>query len=46
MDDDTISNFIAGIAGTLIPSGHLILWVDMFHLCSGIRRWLDGTTLT
>ena len=46
MDADTISNFIAGIAGALIPSGHLILWVDKFYLCSGILPWLNGTKLT
>ena len=46
MDDDTITNFIAGIARALIPSGHLVLWVDKFHLCSGIHTWLDDTTLT
>lgn len=46
MDGDTITNFIAGIARALIPSGHLILWVDKFHLCSGIRPWLDDAKLT
>ena len=39
MDDDTIARFIAGIARVLIPSGHLFLWVDKFHLCSGIGHW-------
>lgn len=39
MDDATIARFIAGIARVLIPSGHLFLWVDKFHLCSGVGHW-------
>ena len=45
MDDETISKFIAGIEAALIPSGHLILWVDKFHLCSGIGPWCRGLRL-
>ena len=41
MDEDTIARFIAGIARVLIPSGHLFLWVDKFHLCSGVRHWTE-----
>ena len=36
MSQQTISEFIAGISATLIPSGHLFLWVDKFHLCTGV----------
>ncbi|MDE0343008.1 MAG: DNA methyltransferase [Deltaproteobacteria bacterium] len=43
MNEETISEFVAGISSALIPSGHLFLWVDKFHLCKGIRTWLgDG----
>ncbi len=45
MTEDTISGFIKGIDRSLIPSGHLFLWVDKFHLCQGIRGWFEGTDL-
>ena len=45
MTEATISHFVRGIDRALIPSGHLFLWVDKFHLCQGVRPWLDGTSL-
>ncbi len=45
MTEEIIKNFIQGIDKTLIPSGHLFLWMDKFHLCTGFLDWLDGTTL-
>ncbi len=45
MDEDTIRTFIRGIADALLPSGHLFLWMDKFHLCTGFAEWLEGTTL-
>lgn len=45
MPEDMIANFVRGIDRALIPSGHLFLWVDKFHLCQGVRPWLDGTNL-
>ena len=39
MSEETIGEFIAGIATALIPSGHLFLWVDKFHLCTGVEPW-------
>ena len=45
MTEDVIGRFIRGIDRALIPSGHLFLWVDKFHLCQGVRDWLDGTGL-
>lgn len=41
MSEDTILHFIGGIAKVLAPSGHLMLWVDKFHLCTGVRGWLE-----
>ncbi len=41
MNEDTILRFIDGIAKALTPSGHLMLWVDKFHLCTGVRGWLE-----
>lgn len=45
MSEDTIYQFVRGIDRVLIPSGHLFLWVDKFHLCQGIRDWFEGTGL-
>ena len=45
MDEETICAFVHGIADALIPSGHLFLWMDKFHLCTGFSDWLDGTPL-
>lgn len=45
MNEATIGRFVRGIDRALIPSGHLFLWVDKFHLCQGVRPWLDGTSL-
>ena len=41
MNEQVITEFIVGIADVLIPSGHLLLWIDKFHLCSGIGPWLE-----
>ena len=45
MDEETIAQFIRGIANALTPSGHLFLWMDKFHLCNGLQSWLEGTPL-
>ena len=45
MTDDMIARFVRGIDRVLIPSGHLFLWVDKFHLCQGVDPWFDGTSL-
>lgn len=45
MPEDVIGRFVRGIDRALIPSGHLFLWVDKFHLCQGVHPWLDGTAL-
>jgi len=45
MSERMIADFIRAIDRALIPSGHLFLWIDKFHLCSGFRAWLDGTAL-
>ena len=42
---DEIPAFIAGIDRCLMPSGHLFLWTDKYHLCTGIGHWLEGTAL-
>lgn len=45
MTEDIIRQFICNIDRILIPSGHLFLWIDKFHLCEGIHAWLYGTKL-
>ena len=27
-----------------VPSGHLFLWVDKFHLCQSVLDWFKGTS--
>ncbi len=39
MSEETIAKFIEGISRALIPSGHLFLWVDKFHICTGVEPW-------
>lgn len=45
MSEETIAEFVRGIDRALIPSGHLFLWMDKFHLCQGFTQWLVGTQL-
>lgn len=45
MPEELIAKFIQGIHKVLIPSGHLFLWIDKFHLCQGFGTWIDGTQL-
>ena len=45
MTEEHIARFVAGIDRCLMPSGHLFLWIDKFHLCTGIGSWLEGTAL-
>ena len=45
MTEKVIADFIVAIDRVLMPSGHLFLWMDKFHLCNGFREWLDGTDL-
>ena len=46
MSEEVISEFIQEIGRVLIPSGHLFLWVDKFHLCQGVSSWLKDTDLS
>lgn len=45
MHEAQILSFIKAIDKALMPSGHLLLWTDKFHLCTGIASWLTGTDL-
>ncbi len=46
MDEEKICQFIRRISNVLIPSGHLFLWMDKFHLCTGFSEWLNETHLS
>lgn len=45
MSEETIAAFVRAIDRVLMPSGHLMLWTDKFHLCTGFLPWLEGTAL-
>lgn len=45
MPDEEIKLFIREMDSILIPTGHLFLWVDKFHLCSGVSHWFSNTEL-
>lgn len=45
MNEETIINFIKEIDRVLLPSGHLFLWVDKYHLCTGVIKWVENTKL-
>ena len=45
MTEETIIQFIEEIDRVLLPSGHLFLWVDKFHLCTGVLPWFTNTAL-
>jgi site-specific DNA-methyltransferase (adenine-specific) len=46
MNNQTIIDFIQEINRVLIPSGHLFLWIDKFHLCEGTDKWFINTLLS
>ena len=45
MSNETIIESIAEIDRVLKNSCYLMLWIDKFHLCEGIKQWLKGTEL-
>lgn len=45
MTEKTIIEFTKEISRVLIPSGHLFMWVDKFHLCSDFKNWIIDTNL-
>ncbi len=45
MQEADIVQFIKKINNVLIPSGHLFLWMDKYHLCQGFSNWLVDTSL-
>lgn len=45
MSDKTIENFVQKINNVLVPTGHLFLWTDKFHLCEGIKHWFVASEL-
>jgi len=45
MNGEVIGQFISQIGRVLTPRGHLMLWVDKFHVVEGIAPWLQGAPL-
>ena len=45
MTEDMIHDFIVEIDRLLINSGHIFLWMDKFHLCTGFHEWFKDTKL-
>ena len=45
MSESEIKRFLREIDRVLMPTGHLLLWTDKFHLCTGLGPWLDKTNL-
>ena len=45
MEEHVIVSFIEEIDRVLVSSGHLFLWVDKFHLCTGVLEWFKNTNL-
>ena len=45
MSEEMIKDFMLNINRILIPSGHLFLWIDKFHLCQGFQCWFSETQL-
>lgn len=45
MPEEMIKDFFHKINDVLMPSGHLFLWIDKFHLCQGFAEWASGTDL-
>lgn len=42
MPEEIIRRFLARLAEAVRPSGHLMLWVDKFHLVEGVQSWFEG----
>lgn len=45
MSEGTITAYVFCISKVLMPSGHLFLWMDKFHLVTGFSSWLLGSDL-
>ena len=45
MSEELIIQFIQEINRVLKPSGHLMLWIDKFHLVEGVLHWMKNTQL-
>ena len=45
MSEGQIQSFIREIDRVLKPSCYLMLWIDKFHLCEGVKAWVEQTSL-
>lgn len=44
MTENMIIDFLKEIDRTLMPSGHLFLWIDKFQLTEGYQHWFKNTS--
>jgi len=42
MGEGDIAAFLRELERVIVPSGHLFLWVDKFHLCEWVSGWVEG----
>ena len=45
MSTEVINQFIQELSRVIMDKGHLFLWTDKFHLCTGITPWTNNTKL-
>lgn len=45
MTNKTIHAFLTDIERVLMPSGHLMFWVDKFIVCGGVHSLMEGLSL-
>jgi site-specific DNA-methyltransferase (adenine-specific) len=45
MNELLIKEFIVELNRVIVPSGHLFLWIDKFHLVEGFKDWIINTDL-
>ena len=45
MSEGDIQEFLRELSRVLVPSGHLMLWVDKFHLVGSAAAWVDDVGL-
>ncbi|MBF0458801.1 MAG: site-specific DNA-methyltransferase [Nitrospirae bacterium] len=45
MTEEIIHSFLTDMERVLMPSGHLMLWVDKYIVCSGVHSFIEGLSL-
>ena len=45
MSTEVINEFLQELSRVIMDKGHLFLWTDKFHLCTGVAPWSANTKL-